>query len=112
MAFSPNGQNIAYVAMLKEKAIVVINNEEREKQEAIAQGSFIFSPDSQHLVYAAQYDGQKSVVIDGEKGKNYDDIILKYGGKLIFDTPEKLRYLAVDGNKIYIVEEIISPLSK
>jgi hypothetical protein len=106
--FSPNSQRVAYLALFNERALVVVDGEEREQQEAIAAGTFTFTPDSRHLVYIAKIDNQRSVVIDGEMGKQYEGIITRYGGKLIFDAPDKLRYLALDGSKVYIVEETIS----
>jgi hypothetical protein len=47
------------------------------------------------------------VVIDGKEGKQYDVIITKGGGKILFDSADRFHYLAAKGNEIYLVEEEI-----
>jgi hypothetical protein len=45
--------------------------------------------------------------VDGKEGKQYDGIITVYGGKIIFNSPDSLYYLAGKGTSIYLVEEVI-----
>jgi hypothetical protein len=46
------------------------------------------------------------MVVDGKEGKPYDGILIaKEGG--IFDSADRLHYLAVKGADIYLVEERI-----
>jgi hypothetical protein len=75
--------------------------------------SFRVSPDSQRLAYAARIGEKRFVVADGQEGKQYDGIINLYGGRIVFDSPDRLHYLAVkkiaeyNKNDIYLVQEKI-----
>ncbi len=75
---------------------------------SVVQGSFKVSPDSKHVAYGAFLEGRGFVVLDGEEGKAYDGIITSVGGRIIFDSPETLRYLTVKGSDVYLVEEKIA----
>jgi hypothetical protein len=68
-------------------------------------GSIVFSPDSRRLAYGAREGSKRFLVVDQEEGKSYDAMITVGGGKVVFDTPHSLNYLAVKGNQIYLVEE-------
>jgi hypothetical protein len=47
-------------------------------------------------------------VVDGEHGEAYDSVVLGgAGGRIVFDTPDALRYLAIRGDGIYAVDETI-----
>ena len=41
--------------------------------------------------------------MDGIEGRQYDDML--EGGEIIFDSLDSLHYLAVRGNRVYLVEE-------
>ncbi len=69
--------------------------------------SFKVSPDSKRVAYAAQVGKKWLVVVDGKEGKQYDGIVTIGGGKIVFDTPTNLHYLALKGDSIYLVEEMI-----
>jgi hypothetical protein len=45
------------------------------------------------------------VVVDRTEGKHYDDIFVYGGGRIVFDSPDSLHYLAVMSGNIYLVEE-------
>jgi len=75
---------------------------------SILAASLQVSPDSKRVTYATLRRGilrreKWVVVVDGVEGKEYD--IFLRGTKLIFDSAHTLHYLAVRGNRIYLVEE-------
>ncbi|HEX7344322.1 MAG TPA: hypothetical protein VF398_08660 [bacterium] len=45
------------------------------------------------------------VIVNREAGPHYDGIVTTGGGKIIFDSSDRLHYLAFKGNKIYLVEK-------
>ena len=47
------------------------------------------------------------MVVDGKDGKKYDGIVTIGGGRIIFDSPDRLHYISVIGSSIYLVEEEI-----
>ena len=70
-------------------------------------GGPIFSPDSQRVAYGAQAGEKRFVVVDGKEGELYDEIVTDEGGGIIFDSADRLHYLAIKGEGIYLVEERI-----
>ncbi len=105
---SPDSKRVAYVAKAGDKWLVVIGGKEGKQYDGIGRDSINFSPDSKRLAYGAFLEGRGFVVLDGEEGKAYDGIITSVGGRIIFDSPETLRYLAVKGSDVYLVEEKIA----
>jgi len=69
------------------------------------QETFTVSPDSQRVAYVAQVGDKQFVVVDEREGKPYDGIVR--GGRIIFDSADRLHYLALKGADIYLVEERI-----
>ncbi len=67
--------------------------------------TLVFSPDGKHVAFAAKLGDKWSVALDGKEGKQYDGIITTFGGKITFDSATTLRYIAVEGGKVYLVEE-------
>jgi len=95
----------------------------------------VFSPDSRRMAYPARIGEKWSVVIDGIEGQFYDEILVFPGGpkvfesfdnhpyyhcfknridtelanrgKIIFDYPDKIHYLALQGDTVYLIEEKI-----
>ncbi len=59
------------------------------------------------MAYAAQVGNKLLIIVDGQEGKPYDGIVSKGGGKVVFDSPDSLHYLALRDDKIYLVEEKI-----
>jgi roadblock/LC7 domain-containing protein len=104
LIFSPDSQKVAYSAQMSNKWFVVMGGIEGKEYDAI-QG-LIFCPDSKRVAYAAQV-GNWFVVVDGLEGEQYDEIVTVGGGRIIFDSPDSLHYLAVKGNRVYLVEEIL-----
>jgi len=67
--------------------------------------SFIVSPDSQRVAYVVLLGDKQLVVVDGKEGQQYDGLVR--GGRIIFDSADRLHYLARKGDDIYLVEERI-----
>jgi hypothetical protein len=59
------------------------------------------------VAYGAGVGDKQFVVVDEDEGRQYDGIVTIGGGKIIFDSPDSLHYLAMKGNEIYLVEERI-----
>jgi uncharacterized membrane protein len=69
--------------------------------------NFIVSPDSKRVAYEAQVGNNWFVVVDGKEEKQYDGIVTIGEGRIIFDSADSIHYLALKGNKIYLVEEAV-----
>jgi len=95
----------------------------------------VFSPDSHRVAYVARIGKKWSVIIDTTEGRLYDEILVFPGGekvfesfddhpyyhgfkdriesesairgKLVFDSPNAMHYLALKGNTVYLIEETI-----
>ena len=106
LIFSPDSQRVAYGTIVGDKQFVVMDGEEGKRYDGIAT-SPIFSSDSQHVAYGAAVGDKQFVVVDGKEGKGYDGIVTIGGGRIIFDSPDSLHYLATKGASIYLVEERI-----
>ena len=102
LVFSQNSQRLAYLAEIGEKWFAVVDSIEGKQYDAAA--GLIFSPDSQRLAYFAQAGDEWFDVVDGIEGRKYSG--LSEGG-LAFDSASSLHYLALDGNKVYLVEETV-----
>ena len=96
-------------------------------------GNPVFSPDSKRIAYPVRKGKKWSIVIDAIEGQFYDEILVFPGGervfesldnypvydfiarkleselairgRLVFDNPDRIHYLALKGNTIYLVEE-------
>ena len=64
---------------------------------------FTVSPDSKRVTCRAWMDDKWFVVVDGKEEKRYNAIILVWGGRIIFDSPDSTHYLAMIGNNIHLV---------
>jgi hypothetical protein len=84
---------------ISEKLIAQIDD------SSLIQETFIVSPDSKRVAYGAIVGNKWFVVMDGKEDKQYDDIVILGGGKIVFDSADSLHYLALKGNSIYLVEE-------
>ncbi len=82
---------------------VVVDGKEAKRYDGI--GTLIFSPDSKRMAYVAGAGNKYFVVVDGKEGKQYDSIVTIRGGRIVFDSSDRLHYLVVKGNDIYLVEE-------
>jgi hypothetical protein len=101
---SPDSRRVVYGARRSGQQFVVIDGHEGKPYDGII-GSPIFSPDSQALAYLARRGAQRFAVVDGREGQPYDHSVP--GGRIIFDSPDRLHYLAAKGTDIYLVEERI-----
>ena len=106
--FSPDSQHVAYWAggVIGTSSLVLDGIE----------GNFytyiymppVFSPDSKTVVYSAQENGKEHLIINGEESKPYDHILGGLDGStMVFDSPNRLHYLAESGNCIYLVEQVV-----
>jgi hypothetical protein len=107
--FSPDSQHIAYAAYDydNDNWFVVIDGEEQKQYEGISQ-AITFSPDSRWLAYIGRTEENSYVVINRNEGKPFTGILIGWGGDLIFDSADKLHYIAVNGEEFYLVEETIT----
>ena len=105
--FSPDGKRVAYWAQVGNKQFVVVDGKEERQYDGIGQSTLIFSPDGKRVAYGAQVGNKWLVVVDGKEGRQYDDLFAWAGGRIVFNSPDGLHYLASEGNKIYLVEEKI-----
>ena len=104
LTFSPDSQRVAYAAQVGHKQFVVVHGTEEKPYDGIA-GPPIFSSDSQRVAYVARVGDRWFMVVDGKETKPYDGIVR--GGRIIFDSADRLHYLALKGADIYLVEERI-----
>jgi len=110
LIFSPDSQRVAYAARVgsgRYRKFVVVDGKEGKKYDNISEGSLSFTPDSKKAAYAARKGSNGFVVVDAEEGSQYDDIVTRAGGRIVFDSPDRLQYLARKGSRIYLVEERI-----
>ncbi|OGN88610.1 MAG: hypothetical protein A2Z74_02700 [Chloroflexi bacterium RBG_13_46_9] len=107
--FSPDSQRVAYSGKMGERWCVIADGKEGNQYDEVY--DLTFSPDSQLIAYRAIRGDKECVVIDGNEGEKYDCGDIKWGrGGVIFDSlngSDCLRYIAVRGNCVYSVLEII-----
>lgn len=103
--FSPDSKRVAHAALLANQWFAVVDGKEGKPYDGIMPRTPIFSLDSRRVAYGAQVGNKKLVVIDRKEGKDYDDIVTDGGGKIIFDSPDSVHYLAVNADNIFLVEE-------
>jgi len=98
-------------------------------------GNPVFSPDSKRVAYTVRIGKNWTVMIDDMEGPRYDEIIVFPGGekvfesfdchpyydfislkiqtelairgKLVFDSSDRMHYLALKGNTVYLIEEVV-----
>lgn len=103
---SPNNKRVSYVIEVDEGLSVLLDGQVGKSYNDIKQ-SPAFSPDSRHLAYAAAIGKDMFVVVDGKEGDYYNNIITLGGGRVAFDSPDSLHYLALRAKDIYLVEEMV-----
>lgn len=106
LSFSADGKRTAYAVRDGDKEYVVLDGKEEKKYDRIVLLP-VFSPDGKSTAYAVRDDGEEFVVINGHPMKKFDYIINRGNGRIIFDSPNELHYLAITENNIYLVEEKI-----
>jgi len=103
--FSPDGAHIAYLAMANGKWMLVVDDQEGKPYDDI-KGRFYFSPDGKHIAIVAMEGDRERVVVDGVEGNAYDAVVTLGGlGKVHFDAPDGIHYLAQKGGALVLVEE-------
>ena len=103
---SPDNRRMACAATVGNKWFVIVDGVGGKEYDGIGNSTPIFSPDSKRVAYAAAVGSKSLVVVDGVEGEEYDAVLSMGIGKVIFDSPNSLHYLAVKGgNSIYLMEE-------
>jgi len=98
-SFSPDGTRMAYVALRKVKAFVVVDGKECKGYDDL--GGLTLSPDGRHVGYNARRGDKYLVVVDEQEGKEYDVIVdgtpafSPDGSKWIYFAKEGEKWLAV-----------------
>jgi len=57
------------------------------------------------MAFIACADRKWFVVVDGVEGKDYNAVFSAGEGRVVFDSPDRLHYLAIKGQDILLVEE-------
>jgi len=104
--FSPDGKRAAYVASDGYRNFVVEGESESEIFELVYNQP-VFSPDGKHLIYSVNDGTSDRIVIDGEPGKPYKRIV-NSGGSIRFSSNDTFHYMALENDRIKIIEEKIS----
>ncbi|MHC4483553.1 MAG: TolB family protein, partial [Planctomycetota bacterium] len=106
LTFSPDSKRLVYMAKENAGWFAVVDGKEQKQHRAMGQPP-TFSPDSKHLAYAAMLEDKCLVVLDGRACKQYDGLVTIGGGRIVFDPPDSLYYLATKARTIYFVTESI-----
>ncbi len=104
--FSPDGKRAAYVASDGYRNFVIEGEGESEIFELVYNQP-VFSPDGKHLIYSVNDGTSDRIVVDGEPGKPYKRIV-NSGGSIRFSSNDTFHYMALDNDRIRIIEEKIS----
>ena len=106
IAFSPDSKRFGYLAVsYDDKLLAVVDGIEYVIDEGGA-AKFCFSPDSKHFAYIVSDEDRWSVAVDGEPGKYYPNFLVDER-KTLFNEDGSFHYLAMQDNKIFLVEEEI-----
>jgi hypothetical protein len=107
LCFGPDNR-LAYSVRQGGCSFAVIGDVEGPGYDGV--GQFTFSPDSRHVAYVAVQGDSWSVVGDGMAGPSFDAVVLE-GGRMVFDLPDRLRYVAWRRNgaglEVYAVEQAL-----
>lgn len=101
--FSPDGNRVAYPAKRGNRWLMVDNGKEGKEYDYVHRPNF--SPDSRLLAYRVKTGNKVKVVLGGKEGKEYDEVLGDLLVDMMFDSPQRLHYLARRGNDISLVEE-------
>jgi len=106
LIFSPDSQRMVYGASIGNKWFAVTDGREGKHYDTILEAGLpVFSPDSHHVAYAAVQGRNQFVVVDEMEGKPFEQMLS--GSRIIFDFPDRLHYLVVRGNTVYLINEVI-----
>ncbi len=98
--FSPDSKRFACSRGWHGHEYIVLDGKKQKEYSSVSE-TFLFSPDSKHIVYWAEEKDKQFVVVDENEGKKYD----KVHEPIVFDSDNEFHYLAVKGDKLYLVEE-------
>jgi hypothetical protein len=102
---SPDGKHVAYLAQSAGKWYLVVDGKESTGYPNVRGGTLKFSPDNRHVVYVGAINGNIVLVVDDKPGTAYDEIFTRGTGKIVFDGPSRVHYLAAKQSKVVLVEE-------
>lgn len=112
--FSPDGQRIAYWAILGDDYVMVVDHDIIGRQQIPNRGERprwlrdtpVFSPDGRHVAYVAPSDGALGVFVDGTCTTRFDTWLHKWisSSQLVFVSPTKLYTLAVRDLRVVRIE--------
>lgn len=100
VVYSHESSRVAYAARKGKKWVIVEGGEESNPYDKV--GRPYFSPDSKHVAFAARQGKQTFMVLDGIEGKPWNAI---YMGSSVFVGDDRLQYAALEGSKLYRVEQ-------
>jgi len=90
LVFSPNSQHFAYVAVRKNRLVVICDGEEISNEyDDISLSTPIFSPDSQHIAFGARLGNKWFAVKDGAEEESHYGFV---SGSMTFSSDSKLGY--------------------
>ncbi|MDD8020796.1 MAG: hypothetical protein PHU81_06395 [Acidobacteriota bacterium] len=103
--FSPDSHRLAYVALIGQQELIVVDGKESDKYDEIVSAP-IFSPDSKRVAYISRKDGQYRTVVDGQPGQEYERI-----ENLMFSPDsQKFAYIACrHDNQLVVVDGTEQP---
>jgi hypothetical protein len=99
-----NGGRVAFVLELKTNNLaVVVDHKVQREWPAKEITDVLFSPGGRSFAYRVETkDGKQLVELNGQDGKRYDVVL---PGSLRFDDHGALSYFAVDGLRLYRVNQ-------
>ena len=98
--FSPDGQRVAYCALIGDEWMVVVDGKEGNRYAGTLEGTPIFSPDGQRVAYGAKIGDEWMVVVDGKESKGYAGL-----STLIFSPDsQRIVYEAVGDKWMVVVD--------
>jgi len=101
--FSPDGGQMAYLGVSGNSQFVVVEGQPQKAYDLV--GNPVFSSEGGHLAYVARMGDKRFVVVDGQTSESYDFIFNSSQGGVYFDSASRFHYLALRGDKVYLIEE-------
>jgi hypothetical protein len=108
--FSPDGKRLVYEAEVEAggQSLLIDTGKESRFYDDVKDQVY-FSEDSRHLAAVVVDGDHEMVVIDGVEGNRYDKVVTIGGGKVSFDSTDRIHYLATKEGQLVLVEESLQP---
>ncbi len=104
LALGPSGR-LAWAARTEDGGVIVFIDGVPGKRWDALVAPLAFSPDGEHVAWGAQLEASQFAVIDDEAGDSWPALVTIGGGRIVWDGPETIRYLAMRDGAIYRVTE-------